>query len=107
MGVDQFGREQAAGPAPRNGSGTWEHRIIGLCSTAPGIIPRHGIVCRGGKSGTYKIYLDNLRLRHADGSLTPIWTGHTDTRTAVIEDSASFQNVRIRSVPLSQVALSR
>ena len=71
---DQFGREQATGPEPKAVPGVWEHRVIGLCSSAPGMLPRHGLVFRGGKPGTYKIYLDNLRIRHADGTTTPIWT---------------------------------
>ena len=81
----------------------WEHRIIGLCSSAPGILPRHGLVFKGGKPGTYKVYLDNLRLRHADGSTTPIWTNGKDTRFRKIEDSEMFTDVRVRAVPVSEV----
>ena len=72
-GIDQFGREQSMSPEVQGGPGVWEHRIIGLCSSAPGSLPRHGLVFKGGKPGTYKVYLDNLRIRHADGSTTPIW----------------------------------
>ncbi len=104
-GFDQFGREQCAGPAPRGGPGVWEHRVIGLCSSAPGSLPRHGIVFKGGKPGTYKIYLDNLRLRHADGSTTPIWTGAKDTRTKKIQDTELFKDLQVRAVPASVVAV--
>ena len=102
-GVDQFGREQAAGPEPRGGPGVWEHRVIGLCSSAPGILPRHGLVFRGGKPGTYKIYLDNLRIRHTDGTTTPIWTTGKETRYRPIADSEFFTGIRVRSVPMDQV----
>jgi hypothetical protein len=43
-GIDQFSREQAAGPEVQAGPGVWEHRIIGLCSSAPGSLPRQGLV---------------------------------------------------------------
>lgn len=101
-GFDQFGREQASGPEPRGGAGAWEHRIIGLCSYAPGILPGHAIVFKGAKPGHYRIYLDNLRVRHADGSTTPIWTAGSDTRHRAIADSDLFTDTRIRSVPEAQ-----
>lgn len=101
--IDQFGRDQSTGPETKGGPRAWEHRIIGLCSSAPGILPRHGLVFRGGKAGTYKVYLDNLRLRHADGTTTPIWTTGKDTRYRPIPDSEFFTNIRVRSVPANQV----
>lgn len=102
-GIDQFGREQAAGPAPQGGPGVWEHRVIGLCSSAPGILPRHGVVFTGRKAGTFKIYLANLRLRHADGSTTPIWSSAQDTRVRKIADTELFKDVRVRAVPRTAV----
>ena len=100
-GIDQHGREQATGPAPQGGPDGWEHRVVGLCSSAPGIIPRHGIVFTGRTPGTFKVYLDNLRLRHADGSTSPIWTNGKDTRKRQIEDTELFTGVQVRAVPLS------
>ena len=102
-GIDQFGREQSMSPEVQGGPGVWEHRIIGLSSTAPGILPRHGIVFKGGKPGTYKVYLDNLRIRHADGSITPIWANGKDTRFKKIADSELFTNITVRAVPVSEV----
>jgi arylsulfatase A-like enzyme len=102
-GFDQFGREQVSGPEPKGGAGMWEHRIIGLSSYGPGILPGHAIVFKGAKPGKYKIYLDNLRIRHADGSTTPIWTAGKDTRYRPLDDSQSFSDVRARSLPLEQV----
>jgi arylsulfatase A-like enzyme len=102
-GIDQFGREQITAPEIQGGPGVWEHRVIGLCSSAPGKLPRQGLVFVGGKPGTYKVYLDNLRLRHADGSTSPIWTNGTDTRFRKIEDSELFTNVQVRAVPVSAV----
>ncbi len=101
-GFDQFGREQASGPEPKGGPGDWEHRIIGLCSNAPGIVPRHGIVFRGGKAGTYKIYLDNLRIRHADGTTTLLWSSGKDTRGSDSEASEQFKDIRIRTVNVAE-----
>jgi arylsulfatase A-like enzyme len=102
-GIDQLGRDQSAWPEIQGGPGVWEHRIIGLCSSAPGSLPRHGLVFRGGKAGTYKVYLDNLRIRHADGSTTAIWAGDKDTRFKKIADSALFTGVSVRAVPASDV----
>jgi arylsulfatase A-like enzyme len=98
-GIDQFGREQAAGPGIQGGPGTWEHRVIGLCNYAPGSLPRHGFVFKGGKPGTYTVYLDNLRLRRADGSSSPVWADGKNTRFRKIEDSERFTDVRVRPVP--------
>jgi hypothetical protein len=92
----------AVEPEIRGGRGVGEHRAAGLCSSAPLALPRHGMVFRGGTPGTYKVYLDNLRLRHVDGTTTPIWSGRDDTRARAIEDSAAFKNVRVRSVPRPQ-----
>ena len=102
-GIDQFGREQALAPAIQGGPGVWEHRVIGLCSSAPGTLPRHGIVFKGGRPGTYKVYLDNLRLRRPDGSTSPIWANGADTRFRQIKDSEFFTNVRVCAVPVSDV----
>ena len=104
-GIDQFGRDQSAAPELRGGPGTWEHRVIGLCSHAPGPLARHAIVLRGGRPGTYTVYLDNLRLRHADGTTSPIWTDGSHTRSKRIPDTGPFQNVSVRAVteyPVSQ-----
>jgi hypothetical protein len=102
-GIDQFGREQSTAPETKGGPGVWEHRIIGLCSSAPGSLPRHGLVCKGGKPGTYTVYLDNLRLRHADGTTSPIWTNGKDTRFRKIADTEFFKDVRVRTVAAGEV----
>ena len=102
-GIDQFGREQVAAPEVQGGPGVWEHRVIGLCSSAPGALPRHGLVFKGGMPGTYKVYLDNLRIRHADGRSSAIWTDGKDTRYRELEPSELFKNVRVRAVPATEL----
>lgn len=102
-GIDQFGREQINGPGMQDSAATWEHRIVGLCSSAPGPLGRHGVVFTGGQPGTYTIYLDNLRLRHADGSTEPIWTNSKDTRAKKVADNELFKNVLVRAVPAAEV----
>jgi arylsulfatase A-like enzyme len=101
--IDQFGRDQATGPAPQGGPATWEHRVMGLSSGAPGILPHHALVFTGGKPGTFKVYLDNLRVRHADGSTSPIWTNGKDTRYRPIADSELFTGIRVRTVASTEV----
>lgn len=97
-GIDQFGREQVSGPEPKGGAGVWEHRVIGLASYGPGIAPGHGVMFKGGKSGTCKIYIDNLRIRHADGKTTPIWSSGKDTRAVKFQENESFKDLKIRTV---------
>ncbi len=102
--VDQFGRDQTTGPGIADGKSVWEHRIIGLSSTAPGPLGKHGVVFTGGQPGTFTIYLDNLRIRHADGRTTPIWTSGKDTKPAKFTPNQSFSDVQIRAVSVEEVA---
>jgi hypothetical protein len=103
-GIDQFGRDQSTAPELKGGPGVWEHRVIGLSSMAPGQVPRQGIVFRGGKPGTFKVYLDNLLVRHQDGTTTPLWTNSKDTRFPKTPDTDLFKDVKVRSVELSELS---
>jgi hypothetical protein len=98
VGIDQHNREQASGPGLQNGEIQWEHRIIGLCNNAPGPLGKHGIVFSGGIPGTYTVYLDNLRLRHADGSTIALWANKKDTRSQKITDTELFRDIKVRAV---------
>jgi arylsulfatase A-like enzyme len=102
-GVDQFGRDQIAGPGIADGKSVWEHRIIGLSSTAPGPLGKHGVVFTGGTPGTFTVYLDNLRIRHADGRTTPLWTSGKDTKAGKFTANDSFKDLMIRTVNVSEV----
>lgn len=102
-GVDQFGRDQSTGPGIHDGRSTWEHRIVGLASTAPGPLGKHGVVFMGGTAGTFTIYLDNLRIRHADGTSTPLWTGGKDTRAGQFKANELFKDLKIRTVDVKDV----
>lgn len=87
----------------KGGAGEWEHRIIGLSSYGPGIAPGHAIVFKGAKPGNYKIYIDNLRLRHADGTTTPVWTNAKQTWTVKIQPNELYQDIKIRAVDVKDV----
>jgi arylsulfatase A-like enzyme len=102
IGFDQFGREQASGPATKGGPGVWEHRVIGASSLAPESMGKQGIVFSGNQPGTYTLYLDNLRVRHADGTTTPIWTSKKDIRTDKGLKSDQFKDISVSAVPLSE-----
>ena len=102
-GVDQFGRDQITGPGISDGTSLWEHRIIGLSSTAPGPLGKHGVVFTGGTPGTFTIYLDNLRIRHLDGSTTSLWSNSKDTRAGKFTANESFKDLTIRSVNVAEV----
>jgi hypothetical protein len=98
-GVDQFGREQAKGPETKVPQGQWEHRVIGLCSFAPGPLGQHALVFTGGKAGTYKVYIDNLRIRHADGSVSSLWADGQDARFPKnLACPAGFRDISVRAV---------
>lgn len=101
--VDQFGRDQSTGPGIADGRSVWEHRIIGLSSTAPGPLGKHGVVFTGGTPGTFTIFLDNLRIRHLDGSTTSLWTNGKDTRAARFTASDLFTDLQVRAVPVDDV----
>lgn len=98
-GVDQFGREQVTGPEPKGGAGVWEHRVIGLASYGPGIAPGHAIMFKGiNKPGKYKVYIDNLRIRHVDGKTTPLWSSGKDTKTVKAQENELFKDIKVRTV---------
>lgn len=101
--VDQFGRDQIMGPGIADGKSVWEHRIIGLSSTAPGPLGKHGVVFTGGTPGTFTIYLDNLRIRHLDGSTTPLWASGKDTRAGKFTPDEFFTDLQIRTIHLNDV----
>lgn len=79
IGIDQFGREQVQGPPTRGGTGVWEHRRIGYTAGAPTVDAQHGLVFNGKKTGTYHIFIDNVCIRHADGSTSPVWSDARET----------------------------
>jgi len=103
-GFDQFGRDQSEYPPVQGGPGVWEHRAIGLSTAAPGVRPRYGFVFHGGQPGTYTVYLDNLRIRHLDGSTTPLWNSRADTKYPKVADSAKFKDIRVSTEAASAVA---
>jgi arylsulfatase A-like enzyme len=101
--ADQFGRDQSTGPGIADGKSAWEHRIVGLSSTAPGPLGKHGVVFTGGTPGTFTVYLDNLRIRHLDGTTTPLWTNGKDTRTAKFEATELFKDLKVGTVDVKDV----
>lgn len=102
-GVDQFGRDQITGPGIADGKSVWEHRVVGLASTAPGPLGKHGVVFTGGEAGTFTVYLDNLRIRHQDGSTTPLWTNGKDTQAGKFTANEFFTDLQIRAVKVEEV----
>ena len=85
-----------------DGKSIWEHRVVGLSSTAPGPLGKHGFVFNGGTSGTFTVYLDNLRIRHADGSTTPLWTSGKHTRLGKFIPNERFRDLKVCTVPVSE-----
>ena len=97
-GIDQYGREQAAGPAVRGRPGTWERRVVGLSTIAPHTQLQPAAVFRGGRAGTFTIRVDNVGIRHVDGSESPIWTEAAHTQIRPIRDTPAFRSVRVKTV---------
>jgi arylsulfatase A-like enzyme len=98
VGLDQFGREQDSGPLAQGEKGAWEHRVIGLSSFAPNTAGLSAMIFTGGEPGTRKVWLDNLKIRHADNSVTPIWSGKADSRFRKYPDAAPFADINVRVV---------
>jgi hypothetical protein len=103
-GVDQFGRDQITGPGIADGKSVWEHRVIGLSSTAPGPLGKHGVVFTGGHAGTFTVYLDNLRIRHLDGSTTPLWSNGKDTRAGKFTPNEFFTDLKISAIKANEIS---
>lgn len=78
-------------------------RVIGLRSSASGPLDKRVLVFSGGQPGTCTVYPDNLRIRHADGSTSPLWTNGKDTRTQKVADTEIFQGVQVRTVRREQL----
>ena len=98
--MDQFGRVQVRGPAPRGGAGGWARRVLGIGAEAPTALNLHGLVLGGRKAGTFHLYLDNVCVRRADGAVVPIWTEGRHTRFRILTESPAFKDVSVRAVPL-------
>jgi hypothetical protein len=58
---------------------------------------------RGGTPGSFTIRLDNVRIRHADGSTSPVWTDAAHTQTRPVRDTATFKGVQVRSQAAGEV----
>lgn len=101
-GVDQLGRDQVTGPGIAEHGRVWEHRVVGLSSLAPGPLGKHGVVFVGGRPGRQTIYLDNLRIRHADGSTTTLWASRQDTRQGKVTESDLFGDLEVRVVDVAE-----
>ncbi len=76
---------------------------MGLSSTAPGPLGKHGLVFTGGTAGTFTVYLDNLRVRHGDGSTTTLWANGKDTRAGKFKPNDAFKSLKIETVNVADV----
>jgi arylsulfatase A-like enzyme len=104
MGLDQFGRLQIPGPATRSGPGKWEHRIVAMGHEAPLLRTFHAVYFHSNRPGNFKIYVDNLRIRRADGRLLPVWENNTHNRIVIPKQlPEAFRNLKIRAVPLTDL----
>ena len=94
---------RAPAPASPTARASGSIASSGLASTAPGPLGKHGVVFTGGTAGTFTIYLDNLRIRHADGSTTPLWTNGKDTRAGKFKENEFFKDLQVRTVNAAEV----
>lgn len=74
-GVDQFGRIQINCPAPIEGSGKWERRVVGLGNDGTNTITKFAVSVR--RPGTYTFYFDNLHIKQVDGTIVNVWNSST------------------------------
>jgi len=95
--------EQLARLAPQRD----EHEataMVGDSISGSGFMQGHAIVFKAAEPGTQKMRLDNLRVRHAYGSITPLWKSGENTDAKKIADIELFKAVQVRAIPLSAIA---
>jgi hypothetical protein len=79
--------------------------VTGLCSFAPGLLNKYALVFTGVKAGTFKVYIDNLRIRHGDGSVSSLWSDGKDTRfPRNLACPVGFRYVTLRAVLRTSIA---
>lgn len=104
MGLDQYGRLQIPGPRLRVRPGEWEHRQIAMGHEAPLERNLHAIYFHGHQPGRFKVYIDNLRILRADGSIIPLWEdGSHIRRRPTRDETEAFDDLVVRAVPLSEL----
>lgn len=104
MGLDQFGRLQIPGPPIKSEAGEWEHRLIAMGHEAPLERNLHAIYFHGNKAGKFKVYIDNLRIIRADGSVLRLWDERKNIRKRKLRDETnSFEDLSVRTVRLEDL----
>lgn len=104
MGLDQYGRLQIPGPRLKSEPGEWEHRQIAMGHEAPLERNLHAIYFHGHQPGRFKVYIDNVRIIRADGSIIPLWEdGSHIRRRPTRDETEAFDELVVRSVPLTEL----
>ena len=104
MGVDQFGRVQIPGPGTKSGPGKWEHRLIAMGHEAPLERNLHAIYFHGDRPGKFKVYIDNLRIIQANGSIIRLWEDGSYLRLRPTRDETdAFKDLKLTVVPLGEL----
>lgn len=112
VGYDQYGRLQSEGPGVQEGTCAWEHRVIGVGNMGPVGVRWVSVALAGRAPGTYHFYIDNLKLRKADGTVVDIWTNNSHYRSdwdddlMITPNHSAFGTVDLRVVNLSEVGQS-
>ena len=104
MGLDQHGRLQIPGPKLLSKPGEWEHRLIAMGHEAPLERNLHAVYLHGHQPGRFKVYLDNLQIVRADGSIVRLWEDKSHIRRRVTRDEkGAFKDLVVRAIPLSEL----
>jgi len=104
MGLDQHGRLQIPGPPMKSQPGEWERRLIAIGHEAPLERNLHAIYFHGHQPGKFKVYLDNLRIVRADGSVVRLWEeGRHVRRRPTRDETEAFQDLNLRVIPLDEL----
>lgn len=104
MGLDQHGRVQIPGPPMKSRPGEWEHRLIAMGHEAPLERNLHAIYFHGHRPGKFKVYLDNLRIIRADGTIVRLWDeGRHVRRRPNRDETEAFADLSLRVVPFNEL----
>jgi len=91
---------QAADAAPK--AGQWIHCASGLANYGGRLMQSTWLIIDPKKPATYHFYLDNILVRHADGSATEFYASGQPPEQKRYENPAAFTDVSVKVVDESK-----
>lgn len=83
-------------------NGEWTRRVIGLANRAGRMLDTLWFSIEGIKPAMYHIFLDNVLIRRADGSVVEFYRDGTEPQQGRRATADGYSGVSVRAVPLEQ-----